>query len=300
MNIFLIRRIHLTAITLSIVLATLGCSSIQENPIEKNIAPADLRIALAVTDLNLGKNRIAFGVIEPGGGPIEDADVILETYFLDGNPDKNPVEILATVFRKWPTNQGGVYTTNATFSNPGSWGILARVDQKTGDSRIASAKIVIKKRSSSPYVGSKAPQSLTKTASLGDDMSHITSDPNPHMPLYTKSISEAVTSGKVSVILFATPAFCRTATCGPQVKTIASLEIKMGDSVNFLHVEIYDNPHKILGDITNAEVSPEVRKWNLPSEPWTFVVDSKGIVSNRFEGFATEGEIKEAISALTR
>ena len=100
MNIFLIRRIHLTAITLSIVLATLRCSSIQENPIEKNIAPADLRIALAVTDLNLGKNRIAFGVIEPGGGPIEDADVILETYFLDGNSDKNPVEILATVFRK--------------------------------------------------------------------------------------------------------------------------------------------------------------------------------------------------------
>ena len=300
MNIFLIRRIHLTAITLSIVLATLGCSSIQENPIEKNIAPADLRIALAVTDLNLGKNRIAFGVIEPGGGPIEDADVILETYFLDGNPDKNPVEILATVFRKWPTNQGGVYTTNATFSNPGSWGILARVDQKTGDSRIASAKIVIKKRSSSPYVGSKAPQSLTKTASLGDDMSHITSDPNPHMPLYTKSISEAVTSGKVSVILFATPAFCRTATCGPQVKTIASLEIKMGDSVNFLHVEIYDNPHEILGDIANAEVSPEVREWNLPSEPWTFVVDSKGIISYRFEGFATEGEIEEAISALTR
>ena len=300
MNIFLIRRIHLTAITLSIVLATLGCSSIQENPIEKNIAPADLRIALAVTDLNLGKNRIAFGVIEPGGGPIEDADVILETYFLDGNPDKNPVEILATVFRKWPTNQGGVYTTNATFSNPGSWGILARVDQKTGDSRIASAKIVIKERSSSPYVGSKAPQSLTKTASLGDDMSHITSDPNPHMPLYTKSISEAVTSGKVSVILFATPAFCRTATCGPQVKTIASLEIKMGDSVNFLHVEIYDNPHEILGDIANADVSPEVRKWNLPSEPWTFVVDSKGIISHRFEGFATEGEIEEAISALTR
>ncbi len=300
MNIILIRRVHLTAVTLSIVLATLGCSSIEENPIEKNIAPADLRIALAVTDLNLGKNRIAFGVIEPGIGPIQDADVILETYFLDGNPDKSPVEILGTVFRKWPTNQGGVYTTNATFANPGNWGILARVDQKTGDSRVASANIVIKKKSLSPYIGSKAPQSFTKTASLGDDMSRITSDPNPHMPLYTKSISEAVTSGKVSVILFATPAFCRTATCGPQVKTIGRLEKKMGDSVNFLHVEIYDNPHEILGDLANAEVSPEVRKWNLPSEPWTFVVDSEGTISDRFEGFATEGEIKEAISSLTR
>ncbi len=300
MNISLIRRIHLTVITLSVVLATLGCSSMQKNPIEKNIAPADLRIALSVTDLNLGKNRIAFGVIEPGVGPIKNASVVLETYFLDGNSDKNPVEILGTVFRKWPTNQGGVYTTDATFSDPGSWGILARVDQKTGDILIASANIVIKEKSSSPYIGSKAPQSLTKTASLGDDMSRITSDPNPHMPLYARSISEAVTSGKVSVILFATPAFCRTNTCGPQVEVIASLEKKMGDFVNFLHVEIYDNPHKILGDIANAEVSPEVRKWNLPSEPWTFIVDPKGIVSNRFEGFATEGEIEEAISALTR
>ena len=300
MNIILIHRIHLTAITLSVVLATLGCSSMDENPIEKNIAPADLRIALAVTDLNLGKNRIAFGVIEPGIGPIKNADVVLETYFLDGNSDKNPVEILRTVFRKWPTNQGGVYTTDATFSDPGSWGILARVDQKTSDIRIASANIVVKEKSSSPYIGSKAPQSLTKTASLGDDMSRITSDPNPHMPLYARSISEAVTSGKVSVILFATPAFCRTNTCGPQVRIIASMEEKMGDYVNFLHIEIYDNPHEILGDTSNATISPEVRKWNLPSEPWTFVVDPKGIVSNRFEGFATEGEIEEAISALTR
>ena len=74
----------------------------------------------------------------------------------------------------------------------------------------------------------------------------------------------------------------------------------MGDYVNFLHVEIYDNPHEILGDTSNATISPEVRKWNLPSEPWTFVVDPKGIVSNRFEGFASEAEIKEAILALTR
>ena len=44
-----------------------------------------------------------------------------------------------------------------------------------------------------------------------------------------------------------------------------------------------------------AMVSPEVRKWNLPSEPWTFVINREGIITNRFEGFTTEEELKESL-----
>lgn len=69
----------------------------------------------------------------------------------------------------------------------------------------------------------------------------------------------------------------------------------MSTYINFIHVEIFDNPSEIKGDMDRAMVSPEVRKWNLPSEPWTFVINREGIITNRFEGFTTEEELKESL-----
>ena len=34
--------------------------------------------------------------------------------------------------------------------------------------------------------------------------------------------------------------------------------------------------------------------WNLPSEPWTFIVDGEGLVYAKFEGFATGDELEKA------
>ena len=43
----------------------------------------------------------------------------------------------------------------------------------------------------------------------------------------------------------------------------------------FIHVEIYENPADITGDISNASVVQAVKDWNLPSEPWVFLVGVK-------------------------
>ena len=64
----------------------------------------------------------------------------------------------------------------------------------------------------------------------------------------------------------------------------------------FIHVEIYENPADITGDISNASVVQAVKDWNLPSEPWVFLVDEDGIVRQRFEGLATYQEIKSALT----
>jgi hypothetical protein len=101
-------------------------------------------------------------------------------------------------------------------------------------------------------------------------------------------------------VLFATPAYCQTATCGPQIEVVKELKDRLEDRMNFVHVEIYDNPDEIQGDLSRGIVSPTVKEWNLPSEPWTFIVDSGGLVHAKFEAFTTQEELEEAILEVLR
>jgi peroxiredoxin len=41
-----------------------------------------------------------------------------------------------------------------------------------------------------------------------------------------------------------------------------------------------------------------VDEWNLPTEPWTFVVDKEGRISAKFEQFTTGEEIEKALNEL--
>ena len=290
---------RLAAWFLAIFIIATGCSNIPDRQSKKPYKIDEhLRIALAVTDISVGDNRLAFGIIDRGIGPVQNELINLEIFFLDGpNPEKVAGES-STRFRSWPSTQGGVYTSNMNFPHPGSWGVVATIVGKEGSYRRASTRLNVTKHPTAPAIGQAAPLSLTKTATTGDELAKITSAINPHPPLYKISAADAVKSGKPSVILFATPAFCKTATCGPQLEILTSLQMELGNKVNFVHVEIYDNPDEIRGDITKGIISDEVRKWNLPSEPWTFLISSDGIISARFEGLATSQEIKEALHPI--
>ena len=68
-----------------------------------------------------------------------------------------------------------------------------------------------------------------------------------------------------------------------------------GSGRNFIHVEIYDNPHEIQGDLRNAKRAAAVTEWGLPNEPWTFVVGGDGKVADKFEAFVGREELEEAL-----
>ena len=112
------------------------------------------------------------------------------------------------------------------------------------------------------------------------------------------TIDEAVASGKPLVVVFGTPAFCETFTCGPQVEVISGLRERYKDRVNFIHVEIFDDPHEIQGDPDSARAVPAVLEWGLTSEPWTFIVDRNGRAAAKFEAFSTAEEIEEELQKV--
>jgi Thioredoxin-like domain len=135
--------------------------------------------------------------------------------------------------------------------------------------------------------------------------------------LYQISLDAALQNGKPTAILFATPNFCRTATCGPSVMVLSQLQQQFGSQMNFIHSEIYRYPFgdsaKLQAesiaksqsegraptqDELNAGFSDAMIAWNLPSEPWLFLIDAKGIIAARYEGGITIEELTPAVQKL--
>ncbi len=69
------------------------------------------------------------------------------------------------------------------------------------------------------------------------------------------------------------------------------MRAKYGDQMEFIHQEVYvdNDKNKGLRDPLNA--------FNLPTEPWLFVLDKSGVVKARLEGSFGVGAFEEAIKA---
>jgi hypothetical protein len=277
-----------------ITIQTISCTT-SNNEIQK-IDVSELRITFAVTDFSVGENRIAFAILDPNKGVIIPESMDVSTYHLDAKNPDNKIETLETTFRQWP-NGKGVYTVNANFNKSGKWGIGINLFHNKKFHGI-STFIIVPENSQTPPIGSKAPTVETKTISSVEEISEITSAINPHLPLYEMSLKNSIESKTPTIILFATPAFCQTGTCGPQLDIMKSLSLRWHGQLNFIHSEIYSNPNDINGDISNAKISKAAVKWNLPSEPWTFVIDESGKIISKFEGFVTAEELEESIGFI--
>ena len=266
-------------------------------------APAEtttVRITLATTDLGVGPNRLGFGLVDVDSGPIRDADVLISTFYLGDGRQEGPIQTARAVWRRWPIGQVGLYTANFDFDRAGAWGIAASYVDHLGSSVTVSAGIEVKQRSATPAIGERPPASVTKLARHFEDIGDMTSDPEPDEELYAITVAEGLNAGKPLVVAFSTPAFCRTATCGPQLDVIKELKDYYYRDVNFIHVEVYDEPAEIEGHLANAPLAQAMIDWALPTEPWTFVMDADGKVAAKFEAFATKDELEAALDAVLR
>ncbi|MGA2776417.1 MAG: thioredoxin family protein [Steroidobacteraceae bacterium] len=129
--------------------------------------------------------------------------------------------------------------------------------------------------------GEAAPRVRTNTlADVGGDVSRITTYRQPDPRMYQYSVDQALASGKPILLEFATPAHCTP--CDRQLQMIKSLLDKYQDRMIFIHMDQYDNPGAY-------------KAFGVPGDPWTFVIDRKGVVRFRQAGSMLYGELEDAI-----
>src|SRR5262252_11181347 len=185
----------------------------------------------------------------------------------------------------------GIYVTQATFGHPGPWGLEILVQQ--GDRPVETARLSVNvlEVSPTPALGAPAPRSRNLIASDVSDLRQIDSSEPPDPRLHQTRIADAIAQGKPQVIVFATPKFCTSRVCGPVVDVVRTLLPAYGKRVVFTHQEIWQ-------DFATQRVLPTVEEWHLRSEPWSFVVDGKGIIRAKFEGLTTAREIAVALQQI--
>ncbi|MCI0438348.1 MAG: hypothetical protein L0177_04370 [Chloroflexi bacterium] len=293
----IIRAIASAALALAALIVLAACGGDSETPAQT--VEETLAMAPASSDLSVGENRVVFALLGDEG-PVRDAeaDVQVSTFFLSSGAREGPIETAPATFRQWPSGPGGVYVTRLSFDRAGTWGLAAIVRRADGSAEAASISLQVKERSDTPALGSPAPRSDSKTARDVTSLDQLTTDTSPDPDMYAMSIAEALDARKPLMVTFSTPAFCQTATCGPQLDVVKQLKDEYREQASFIHVEVYDNPHEIQGDLANAVVSPTIAEWGLPSEPWTFIVGADGLIKAKFEAFTTADELEEALSEV--
>ena len=255
---------------------------------------------LGTTVLRVGTQRVAF-LLEGATALITEPTVGVSTSHASGEAS---TENKRAVFHKWPFGTRGAYVTELAFDQPGVW----RLDIIVGEGEQAkTAQLMLDVQGSVEVrdIGMMAPFSVTKTlAGVGGDFEKLSSHQRPDPDLYELSVAQSLLNGKPGVIAFASPAFCTSPTCGPQVDTPVELKNLHRGEADFIHLEIYDNPEEIQGDLTKGVLSPVLAEWGIDSIPdyrnesWTFVLDRNGRVTARFEGFATLDELEAALAEV--
>jgi hypothetical protein len=289
------RRTLIVLIPLLLILVA-ACSSDSDDTIissEQQAGGPDYSGIIITTDMAVGVNRIQFGVVDRGGMPVAGTTSEVGAFFLVPRQDERELKDSATAeFVTWPTSVGGVFVAEFDLDIAGAYELDINFTANDGTPVFAQTSFILKEEPSTPAIGSPAPASVTHTAAGADDISHITSSPEPDVDLYELSIHEALEQNKPLVIVFATPAFCVSATCGPQVSELSKVKESLGDRANFIHVEVFEDPHLIEGDRVDGDTVPAVKEWGLPTEPWTFIIDSQGLVQVKFEQFTPAEEIE--------
>ena len=263
------------------------------------VSPDGTQAIFGTPDLGVGESRVTF-VLTTTGDLVRSLSAAVSSFLYppDGS-ERVPKETVSAVFRPWPYGVRGFYTTQLTFDTPGNWGIEISIQDDEGSNRRADLAFEVKETPEAVAVGSPAVASRNKTLDRVESISQLTTGSLQDPDLYQTTISDAVASGLPTVVVMASPAFCTNAVCGPQVEVLQELKDRYKGEANFIHVDFYDNPDEIQGDLTKARLSPTVLEWGLPSTEWTFVIDRHGIVSDRFESFATLQELELALQEVS-
>jgi hypothetical protein len=250
-----------------------------------------------------GPNRIVFSFLDATGTkPIGAPDRTAKVEFK--GPGGEAVSAPDAKFVWAIEGVSGVYFTHADFPAAGAWTATFTTSAPGAPTETIPFSFDVLEDAHVVEPGEKAPSVDTPTlADVGGDASKISSDASPVPAFYETSVADALAAHKPFVLVFATPKFCQTQTCGPtleKVKAVAAAH----PGVTFINVEPYQlsmvdgQLQPVLdakGQLTSA---PATDAYGLLTEPFVFVVGGDGIVKASFELVFSSNEIDAALADL--
>jgi hypothetical protein len=263
----------------------------------------DIFPVMVSSELVVGENRVLFSFQDAGGTPIAKPDRTVALEFTGPNGEKVAGE--KPVFIWSIQDAVGIYVTHATFPTAGAWSATFMTSAPGSPPQTIPFSFDVKTTASTVQKGQPAPSVDTPTlADVGGDVTKISTDTNPDKAFYETSVADALAAHKPFVLVFATPKFCQTKTCGPTLDKVKEVAAKHPD-VTFINVEPY-----LLEDVSgqlqpkldangNLQAVPATVAYGLVTEPFVFIVGGDGKVKASFELIFTPVEIDAALQGLS-
>ena len=254
-------------------------------------------------ELIVGENRIIFTFTKADGTPATSEDRTASVSFT--GPGGEEVTATDPEFVWSIEDVVGVFVTHATFPGEGKWSASFTTSTPDSPEQVIPFGFDVKTDASVVWPGEEAPSVDTPTlADVGDDVARISTDADPVEAFYETSVADALAAGEPFVLVFATPKFCQTKTCGPTLEKIKTVAADHPD-VTFINVEPYlleDVEGQLQPDLSadgKLQAAPATTAYGLLVEPFVFVVDGEGIVTDSYELIFTTDEIDAALADLS-
>jgi hypothetical protein len=253
----------------------------------------DVALVFGSADFAVGSNRVTFLVISRDGELVESPRA--RVFVAEG--DLGAVPAFETSAENLPVGASGealddvfdvpaVWVAHMELDRPGRYSLLVEPE---GSDVQAVGQIDVRERSAAPRPGERAIPSDTPTLEDGFPEEITTAVP-PDTELLRYSVRESVEDGVPFVLVFATPKYCESRVCGPVVDVVDEVRQRFdGSGIRFIHVEVFESNDPSKG------YNRWMREWNLPTEPYTFLVDGGGTIRAAFEGLVTAGELEQAV-----
>ncbi len=300
--------ILILAVTCAALAAACAASDAPDFPKVVTLGSGDLFPTIVNSSLAVGQNRVSMSITDRDDNKVLDAAVHLRYYNLNGGSPKLlstadarfiPVELFyvdeQSNHERSPSGSDGVYVSYAEFDEPGDWGVEITLTRGGKKLKPIPFRFNVLDHSIEPAIGDAAPASVQQTLATAPSIEDIDSSYPPRPAMHDMTIADALKTGEPIVIAFATPAFCRSRTCGPVMDTVMDpLAASYHGRAIFIHVEPY-----VLRDVRENNIQnpvPAALAWRLTTEPWVFVVDRQGRIVGKFEGIVAADEVESVLS----
>jgi hypothetical protein len=301
-------HLRVAAIGAALLLSVAACgTTATPTPLPSTASPGSSGptiLPIPITQaFRVGDNRVVFTLTDKGGQTqVAGPDRTLTIGY--HGPKGEAIAPTPQTFVWAIEGVNGVYVGHATFPSAGQWTADFSTAAAGAPTETTTFGFDVRERLDVVSPGDAAPSVDTPTlADVGGDVAKISTDTKPDKRFYETSEADAVAAKKPFVLVFATPKFCKTSTCGPTLDKLKPVAAAHPD-LTFINVEPYqlkDDAGQLqpVLDAQGALVPVEATNaFKLDVEPYVFVVGADGKVSASFELVFSPEEIEAAIKQV--
>ncbi|MGZ4205222.1 MAG: TlpA family protein disulfide reductase [Actinomycetota bacterium] len=239
-------------------------------------------------------DRLVFNMTDPTNGNVIAASSAKVWVATDQNtPAMGPY---TATFHDDGLGERGFFETPITMPSDGTWLALAEVTRSGSSTpEIGLAQFQVGRQTAMPIAGDKAIVVPSPTYSDHRGVNPICTA-KPVCSMHAISLDAALKNGKPTLLIIATPQFCQSALCGPEVDVVQAVSKEFTGKVNFVHVEVYRDDKATT--IQQQILSPAAQQWRLEQEPAIYYIDTAGVIKSRTIGPADKADVRSALGTL--